>query len=469
MTILNHYKTVVPGAFLFLSSICWAVPVGIIDSGTDLKHRDLSSKAWLNPGDSTEDRQDNDSNGYMDDIHGWNFAENNNQIIDYSYLGKFSPDVKKYFEIQLKVLEGTATPEEKKWMEDKRKDQAFIQELMKFGNFVHGTHVAGIAAKTADNARIMAAKIIPTEVKLPGNIMNHTALLSMLPLVAPAEGFLDDILMNMALGMLADQQTKMLIKVGEYVGKTGMRVANCSFGTSATQAKMIVGTIGKAFLRRDLTEAELEKYSISFLNQIIQKGDGFVTSAKQTFFAMAAGNDGTDNDKLPVFPANLKHDNTITVAATRGYDRLASFSNFGATKVEIAAPGVGILSSIPGDEFLVLSGTSQASPFVANLAGKILDINPKLALGDVKKVLMQTVDKKAFLEGKVVSGGIANEERALRAAHLSTEESLDEAIRKARLEITDVRPLRDSRSMRLENHDTSNDGDPIPLPSLFNF
>ena len=106
--------------------------------------------------------------------------------------------------------------------------------------------------------------------------------------------------------------------------------------------------------------------------------------------------------------------------------------------VEIAAPGVGILSSIPGDEHLAVSGTSQASPFVANVAGRVLDINERLTFAELKRVLMETVDKKDFLTDKVTSGGIANPDRAVRAAELSLKMSLDEAILQSRLEIEDV-------------------------------
>jgi subtilisin family serine protease len=459
MTILNYLKRAVPIGLLFVSSLSWAVPIGIIDSGTDLKHRELVNRAWTNPGTTA---------GYVNDIHGWNFAENNNQIIDYSYLGKFSKDVPKYFEVQLRVLEGNATDEDKKWMEAKKKDTAFIKELMTFGNFVHGTHVAAIASKTADQAQIMAAKIIPTEVK-PGPAGTFSTILAPISaLFSPLEGMIDDFLMNLALGFIAGQQTQLLTKVGEYVNSTQMRVANCSFGTSSTQARMIVGIIAKQLFKKDLTEAETEKYAKYFMQQILEKGASFVNSAKNTLFVMAAGNDGKDNDQYPVYPANLKMSNTISVAATRGYDRLASFSNYGATQVEIAAPGVGIVSAIPGDEYLPLSGTSQATPFIVNLAGKIMDINPKLNGVDVKKILMQTVDKKPMLAGRVVSGGIANPERALKAADYTLALGVDAAIQKARTEVADVKtPSMSSRFSRVDEDKTENDGEAIALPSPF--
>ena len=78
--------------------------------------------------------------------------------------------------------------------------------------------------------------------------------------------------------------------------------------------------------------------------------------------------DGTDNDQIPAAPANIKSDNTIAVAATLDRVRLASFSNFGESMVDIAAPGVGIKSLIPGGQEVQLSGTSQAAPYITNIA-----------------------------------------------------------------------------------------------------
>ena len=197
------------------------------------------------------------------------------------------------------------------------------------------------------------------------------------------------------------------------------------------------------------------------MNQVINKGSTFASSAPKTLFVMAAGNDGTDNDQLPTFPANLRLENTITVAATRGYDKLASFSNYGSNMVDIAAPGVAIVSDIPGGQTMPLSGTSQAAPFVTNLAGRVLDANPKLTLPEVKQILIQTVDKKAFLVGKVVAEGVANPERALRAADLSTQLKLADAIEQAKREVGNVKTL-------YSVHPSDGyDGEPIPMPSLF--
>jgi len=465
----------------FSSSIATAVPIAIVDSGTDFKHEMLIKHTWTKPGKIVGD-------SFSGDIHGRNFADDNNDTIDYSFMGKFSPDTFKFFEVQLRELNGVATDEDRQWMLEKRKDEKFIQELSTFGNFVHGTHVAGIASRGAPLAEIMAAKIIPTEIKKPSEKLNDylhflaqkgiTPLSLSLgtnpidPKVNPVTGFFQDIIMKAALWFVAGQHSTELDPVGQYVSETGMRVANCSFGTGTSQAKAVAELLAKSLIQRDLTEEESQKYAVYFINELDDKGKGFATGASKTLFVIAAGNDGLDNDTNPAYPANLRLENTITVAATRDFDRLASFSNYGEKMVDIAAPGVGIRSSIPTPsehDTLTVSGTSQASPYIANIAGRIMDENPNLSVPEVRKILMQTVDKKSFLAGKVVSGGIANQERAVIAARLSVHESLDEAIRDSHAETANAPSVHGqmvSHSM-LTGPDTGYDGDPIPLPSVF--
>ena len=71
---------------LLFSSLALGSTVAIIDSGTDMLHKDIHPQAWFNPVDSSNNDRDEDRNGYQDDVHGWNFAESNNKVIDYSYL-----------------------------------------------------------------------------------------------------------------------------------------------------------------------------------------------------------------------------------------------------------------------------------------------------------------------------------------------------------------------------------------------
>lgn len=407
----------------FVAQSSHAAVIAVVDSGTDLKHPDLVSKAWNNPGE-IDDAVDNDNNGYIDDLHGWNFPDGNNRLVDRKLIGTWSQDVYKYFELQTKMLNGQASDEEITWLKTHVKDDKFIDELEKFGNHVHGTHVAGISARDADQAQLMILRLIGGSG--PSSIIET---LSAVKAPAAATQSLKEKIVYVALTGLALAQGGGIAPVGKYMAQKKPQVANCSFGASRPAIEPILKPLIEKILGKTLTADELHVYSNFFLNKVVDVMKQVLTDpAKNTLFVIAAGNDGSDNDVSPASPANVKTDNTITVAATLGHSKLASFSNYGETMVDIAAPGVGIVSSIPGGGYMPLSGTSQAAPYVTNLAGRILDVNPHLSTLEVKKLLMETVDKKAFLVKKVRSEGIANPDRALYAAKLTLQMPVSDAI-----------------------------------------
>lgn len=437
---------------LIFSTKLLASTVAVIDSGVDYKHKVLAPQMWINPAEVADNNRDEDRNGYQDDVFGWNFAESNNQIIDYKYVGTFSEDPYKVFAIQARMFLGTATEEDRVWLTEKKKDPNFMKELQKFGNFVHGTHVAGISAKNNPEAKILGVKLIPTEVKLPGRSSFNK----------DDSGRMQ--LLKTILSKLATQQMVLLAEIGAYVHTHKSDVANCSFGTGYAQAKMIVGALYKIAFGKEGTDEELKDPTLHFMSALVTEGQKFVGAAPQTLFVIAAGNDGANNDEYPTSPANVKADNTITVAASFDRAKLASFSNYGKM-VDVAAPGVIINSAIPGvngDEMLKVSGTSQASPYVANVASLIKDANKSLSPAQMKEILMGTVDKKDFLIGKVKSDGIVNPDRALYAAKLTLSMSVNEAIAVSIANVADI----NHKSFK---HYNDQEASLLvqPLPSLF--
>jgi len=427
----------VMGTFL-VAAMASAANLAIIDSGIDYKHKDLVAHMWTNPSNQTTDV---DGTTYQDDTHGWNFADKNNQIIDYKYLGTFSDDCYKIFQVQSRILLGTATDDDKAYYAKMKADQNFLKELTTFGNFVHGTHVSGISSGNAPKSQLMGLKIIATEPpQTPGG--RYQAMLREFMNRHPQSvGTHDDTnnpIVEAFLGYIAQQQGSLLTTVGKYAAALKSNVANGSFGTSVPAVSPTVAGLLPQLLGHNPSAAETQAYSIYLVQQIIEVSKDFVAASPNTLFVFAAGNDGTDNDSLPTSPANVKADNTIAVAATLGTTSLATFSSYGAKLVEVAAPGVAILSTIPGDQYLPLSGTSMAAPFVTNVAGLVQDANPAFKPADIKKVLMQTVDVKAFLAGKVATSGIVNKARAVRAAELSVSMDLDAALKQARNEVADA-------------------------------
>lgn len=420
-------------AFLLLfAQVAMGATVAIIDSGTDMNHEAIIPYVWTNMGETPNNGLDDEGNGYIDDVYGWNFAENNYLVIDYQYLGTLTPEIRKFFEIQAKLMKGTATTAEKDWLKSKLQDQEFVRKLMVYANFMHGTHVAGIASRDSIDAKILAIKLIPTEIKLPfAHIMEK--------LKKENKTDFADFLFKQALNLLAGQQVKLLVDVGSYVNGHRADIANGSFGTGYNQAKEIVRAL---YILNNFgtepTEEQLKEFTVYFLNCLVTHSKGMVDASPNTLFVFAAGNDGTSNDEFPVSPANIEANNAISVAATFDNNSLAVFSNFGKDTVDVAAPGVAIESSVPGDKYLEVSGTSQAAPYVTNVASRIKDTNPGLFPMQIKKILMGTVDKKDFLKGKIRTSGVVNPARAVRAAELSRSMPVNLAISRARREVEDA-------------------------------
>jgi thermitase len=161
-----------------------------------------------------------------------------------------------------------------------------------------------------------------------------------------------------------------------YAANNGARVINCSFGKyeSGTAVQDTINEIGKL---------------------------GVLVVA-------AAGNSGENVDKIPSYPAAFDSTNLITVAATRINDELIWWSNYGNETVDIAAPGVDIVSTVPDNFYSFYSGTSMATPHVSGAAALLLSINSNISAEELKDLLMRSSSKLEGLDGYVKSGGRLN-------------------------------------------------------------
>ena len=142
-----------------------------------------------------------------------------------------------------------------------------------------------------------------------------------------------------------------------------------------------------------------------------------IAGAPGTLFVVAAGNESANNQLTPSYPCNYDLANLLCVAASTRSDGLASFSNFGTISVDLAAPGVGIQSTYPsGGGYKTLSGTSMATPHVAGGAALLAAVRPEAGVADLRAWLLNGVDPKPSLAGKLVTGGRLNLAGSLAAS-----------------------------------------------------
>ena len=116
-----------------------------------------------------------------------------------------------------------------------------------------------------------------------------------------------------------------------------------------------------------------------------------------------------------MYPAAFQTPNMIAVAATDAQDRRAFFSNYGVKTVHLGAPGVSIHSTVAGNQYAKMSGTSMACPHVAGAAALLWSTNPQLSSKEVKAALLAGVDKIPSMEGKTMTGGRLNIARSMGA------------------------------------------------------
>jgi subtilisin family serine protease len=217
----------------------------------------------------------------------------------------------------------------------------------------HGTHVAGIIAGHGNNGTGVVGGCWSASV-MPVRFMN-----------AQGRGSTSDAVSGL-----------------DYAIHEGAKVVNCSFGSSSKS---------------------------SALEDAVK-----TAQSKGVLLVVAAGNDGEDIDAKPTYPAGYTQGNILTVAATDAADGLASFSNYGAKSVDLAAPGDQIYSTYPTSSYRYLSGTSMAAPMVAAAAAMLRKQDPDLSYSDLRSALKASVDPVPALAGKTVTGGRLNLDRAVQ-------------------------------------------------------
>jgi len=214
----------------------------------------------------------------------------------------------------------------------------------------HGTHIIGIAGAVGDNLKGVSG-------------VNWRVSIMALKFIG-ADGK----------GTVADE----LEAIG-FAVKRGVKVVNMSYGS--------------------YDYSEFERQAIENAGNIL--------------FIAAAGNETLNNNINPLYPASYDLPNIISVAASDEGDKLLYFSNYGGNTVHVAAPGLSILSTLPGNNYDTSNGTSMSASFVSGLAALILAKKPGLLVSQLKDHILRTVDVNSNLQGKTMTGGRINAYRAL--------------------------------------------------------
>jgi subtilisin family serine protease len=291
-----------------LSTGSKSVVVAVLDTGVDYTHCDLAANIWTNPAEISGNGVDDDGDGFVDDVHGYNFVSNNGNVKD---------------------------------------DNG------------HGTHVSGTIAAVGNNSLGIVG------------VNWSVSIMALKCLDGNGCGYVSDAV------RAVNYATMMRTKYG-----VNVRVMNNSWG----------GTI----------------YS-SALNAAIE-----ASNSAGIMFVAAAGNSAVNNDATAQYPASYSAANVISVAATDKNDKLASFSNYGATTVDLAAPGVSIYSTLPNNRYGIYSGTSMATPLVSGVAALCWAYDTDATVAEVKNAILNGVDKISSLSGKVLSGGRLNAYKTLK-------------------------------------------------------
>jgi thermitase len=274
--------------------------VAVVDSGVDFTHTDLRQAQWQNQAETVNGRDD-DGDGFVDDVSGWDWVDGDN------------------------------TPDD---------DNG------------HGTHVTGTVAARPHDAFAVTGVSFTSPVA------------SLRVLDSDGGGYNSDV-----------------AAAFDYAGRMGFRVVNASL-SSPTYSQAIADAIA---------------------------------AHPNTLYVAAAGNDAADNDTRTAVPCTVPAANVVCVAASTPDDALASFSDWGARTVDLAAPGTSIRSTYLHSLYAWMEGTSMAAPQVAGAAALLLAERPDATAPQLHDALTDSADPSSALDGKVVAGGRLDISRALQA------------------------------------------------------
>ncbi len=441
------------------------VIVAVVDSGIDIEHEDLKNVIWTNEDEIPNNGIDDDKNGYIDDVHGWNFLGNIvgenlefTRIVrryEDSFAGKSASDISED-DKETFVLYQKAKAELSKEYDDTKANYDRYSQMLEQLNNSHEA-ISKKLGKEDYTAADLAAISNPSE----ENQKNIAVLTQMLSFGSSIPDFKERLTggVNYFNGRLENHFTtetdfRGVLNDDPYditdtnygnndVDGPDPKKEDAMHGTHvagiiAAQRGNGIGMDGVAqnveimVVRAVPDGDEYDKdvalairYAVDNGAKVINTSFGKAYSQnpewvwdaikyagkKDVLIVNAAGNDGIDLDVVASYPNDQSgtgaeiSDNFITIGALNykyGKEMVATFSNYGATSVDLFSPGVKIWSTTPLDTYKYLQGTSMASPNVAGVAAMIRSYYPKLSAGQVKQVLM---DSGIHVSAPVIVGG----------------------------------------------------------------
>lgn len=341
------------------------VIITIWDSGVDESL--YTSNMYINEKEKI-DNIDNDDNGFIDDMNGIAYSLHSDKITGnlVKLTDKQKVEVSESLQLfkGLKDLQTNIDSEEadefKKRMSGLKPEEVklFIENLNFFGNYAHGTHVAGIAVKDNPTAKLQVSRITFDYKLMPE-----------LPTIEKAK-------------KAAIETTETI----NYFKSTGVRVVNMSFGGSPQGIETALEKNGAGKDAEERKKMAREIFDIG--KKAFYEG---IKNSPEILFITSAGNSDEDSEFYEAIPSSFDLPNILTVGAVDQAGEETSFSSFG-DNVDVHANGFNVESYVPGGESLKMSGTSMSSPNVANLAGKIWAINPNLNVEEVTNYIVTYSD-----------------------------------------------------------------------------
>lgn len=429
------------------------IVVAVIDSGVDWEHEDLSENIWTNPNEIPGNNIDDDKNGYVDDVHGWNFLVDDNgedinmETMEATRILKLSKDLRENegeypawltnavinqaLEIYNKEVEST------KSLEKFRTAFGFADSVMQAMEGEEYTIDDALKLDENANNDYKRTKLFFTVMK--------TASIELDDLTDMADQYDESALYQLNMDFVT---RKSLTPDQKFYGNNHYECDHADHGTHvagiiAASRTNSIGTKGIASNCADIMIVRAvpngDEHDVDVANSIryaVDNGANIINmsfgkglspykelvsealeyaSENNVLVVHAAGNDSEDNDEVANYPnielvADQENISFLTVGALNTMKNkylLASFTNYGEQSLDIFAPGSDIYSTIPDNEYEFFSGTSMAAPVVSGVAALVWAFHPELTALELKNVLIESSIK--LPKKKVVLPGTAKE------------------------------------------------------------